>query len=60
MALALGVALMLVGRYEEVTVAGTILVAVGIGFLASAGAAYALSKSWGILATDADRVKDLR
>lgn len=54
-ALSLGSALMWVGKYEEVSVAGTILVAVGLGFLASSAAAYALSKSWGILKTDAER-----
>jgi len=48
-ALSLGFGLHWVGRYEETEVAGTILVAVGVGFLASALAAYGLSKSWGIM-----------
>jgi hypothetical protein len=38
---------------REIQAAGIILVMVGFGFLASAAAAYFLSKSWGILKTDA-------
>jgi hypothetical protein len=47
--LSLGIGLHWIGRYEETLVAGTILTAVGIGFLASSVAAYALSRSWGIM-----------
>ena len=59
-ALSLGLALMWVGTYPEVSAAGTILLAVGVGFLASSGAAYVLAKNWGILTPDADRAKDHR
>jgi hypothetical protein len=55
-AAALGVGLITVAAGEaEIRSAGIILVMVGMGFLASAVAAFFLSKSWGILKTDAER-----
>jgi len=36
------------GHWDEMVVFGSISLAVGIGFLASAGISYTLSKSWGL------------
>lgn len=51
----LGIGLITVaGGEREIQAGGIILVTVGGGFLASAAAAYFLSKSWGILKSDGE------